>query len=168
MLFRSLGQPLRQLLSLFLDERDSGPLILTHVYLLVGMSLPIWLFPGPCSPKGILPGAGGLVPYAGVLAVGVGDTVASMFGSTMGEIRWPGTKKTMEGTATSVFAQIIAVAVFLIFDGAINLNSSYSWIVGSITLVAMLEVVCLGFKFGWNVPGKPPISLCLLTPSSLF
>ncbi|XP_062333440.1 dolichol kinase [Osmerus eperlanus] len=136
---RPLGQPLRQLLTLFLDERDSGPLILTHVYLLVGMSLPIWLFPGPCSPKGILPGTGGLVPYAGVLAVGVGDTVASVFGSTMGEIRWPGTKKTMEGTATSVFAQIIAVAMFLIFDGTINLNSSYSWIVGSITLVAMLE-----------------------------
>ncbi|KAG7268205.1 hypothetical protein CRUP_022894 [Coryphaenoides rupestris] len=136
---RPMGQLLRQLLTLFLDERDSGPLILTHVYLLLGMSLPIWLFPGLCAPKGILPGAGGLVPYAGVLAVGVGDTVASMFGSTMGEIRWPGTKKTMEGTATSVFAQIIAVAVFLIFDASINLNSSYSWIVGSITLVAMLE-----------------------------
>uniref|UniRef100_A0A3Q0S5J8 dolichol kinase n=3 Tax=Heroini TaxID=318529 RepID=A0A3Q0S5J8_AMPCI len=136
---RPLGQLLRQLLTLFLDERDSGPLILTHIYLLLGMSLPIWLFPGPCAPKGILPGAGGLVPYAGVLAVGVGDTVASVFGSTMGEIHWPGTKKTMEGTATSVFAQIIAVAMFLIFDSSINLNSTYSWIVGSITLVAMLE-----------------------------
>uniref|UniRef100_A0A3P8W977 dolichol kinase n=1 Tax=Cynoglossus semilaevis TaxID=244447 RepID=A0A3P8W977_CYNSE len=136
---RPVGQLLRQLLTLFLDERDSGPLILTHIYLLLGMSLPIWLFPGPCAPKGILPGAGGLVPYAGVLAVGVGDTVASVFGSTMGEIRWPGTKKTLEGTATSVFAQIIAVAMFLIFDSSINLNSTYSWIVGSITLVAMLE-----------------------------
>lgn len=88
---------------------------------------------------GALPGAGGLVPYAGVLAVGVGDTVASVFGSAMGEIRWPGTRKTVEGTATSVFAQIIAVAMFLIFDGTINLNTTYSWIVGSITLVAMLE-----------------------------
>ncbi|XP_054614207.1 dolichol kinase [Dunckerocampus dactyliophorus] len=136
---KPLGQPLRQLLTLFLDERDSGPLILTHIYLLLGMALPVWLFPDACAPKGILPGAGALVPYAGVLAVGVGDTVASVFGSTMGEIRWPGTKKTMEGTATSVFAQIIAVAIFLIFDGSINLNSTYSWIVGSITLVAMLE-----------------------------
>ncbi|KAM6985616.1 dolichol kinase [Aplochiton taeniatus] len=140
---RPLGQLLRQLLTLFLDERDSGPLILTHVYLLLGMSLPVWLFPGPCAPKGLLPGAGGLVPYAGVLAVGVGDTVASVFGSTLGEIRWPGTKKTMEGTATSVFAQVIAVAIFLIFDGSINLNSTYSWIVGSITMVAMLEAYTL-------------------------
>lgn len=136
---RPLGQLLRQLLTLFLDDRDSGPLILTHIYLLVGVSLPVWLYPSPCAPGGVLPGAGGLVPYAGVLAVGVGDTVASVFGSTMGEIRWPGTKKTLEGTATSVFAQIIAVALFLIFDPNINLNSTYSWIVGSISLVAMLE-----------------------------
>ncbi|XP_015222482.1 dolichol kinase [Lepisosteus oculatus] len=136
---RPVGHLLRQLLSLFLDERDSGPLILTHIYLLLGMSLPIWLYPGPCMPKGSLPGVGGLVPYAGVLAVGVGDTMASVFGSTMGEVRWPGTKKTMEGTATSIFAQIIAIALFLIFDEAINLNTSYAWIVGSVTLVSLLE-----------------------------
>ncbi|XP_073680367.1 dolichol kinase [Garra rufa] len=136
---RPLGEPLRRLLTLFLDERDSGPLILTHIYLLLGVALPIWLMPASCTPKGGLGGAGGLVPYAGVLAVGVGDTVASIFGSTVGEIRWPGTKKTFEGTATSVFAQIIAVVVFLIADSSINLNASYSWVVGSITMVAMLE-----------------------------
>ncbi|XP_077050494.1 dolichol kinase [Siphateles boraxobius] len=136
---RPFGPPLRCLLTLFLDERDSGPLILTHIYLLLGVALPIWLSPGTCTPKGGLGGAGGLVPYAGVLAVGVGDTVASIFGSSVGEIRWPGTKKTFEGTATSVFAQIIAVVVFLIADSSINLNASYSWVVGSITMVAMLE-----------------------------
>lgn len=136
---RPLGSPLRRLLTLFLDERDSGPLILTHIYLLLGVALPIWLLPGPCIPKGGLGGASGLVPYAGVLAVGVGDTVASVFGSTVGEIRWPGTKKTFEGTASSVFAQIIAVVIFLIADSSINLNASYSWVVGSITMVAMLE-----------------------------
>ncbi|XP_035377323.1 dolichol kinase [Electrophorus electricus] len=136
---RPLGAPLRHWLAVFLDERDSGPLVLTHIYLLLGVSLPVWLSPGPCTPRGGLPGAGGLVPYAGVLAVGVGDTVASVFGSTVGEIRWPGTKKTFEGTATSVFAQVIAVAIFLIADSSINLNASYSWVVGSIAMVAMLE-----------------------------
>ncbi|XP_028664906.1 dolichol kinase [Erpetoichthys calabaricus] len=136
---RPLGRLLRQLLTLFLDERDSGPLILTHIYLLIGLALPVWLFPGPCTSKGTFSGPGGLVPYAGVLAVGVGDTVASVFGSSLGEIKWPGTRKTVEGTATSVFAQIIAVALLLIFDGTINLNASYSWIVSSITLVSLLE-----------------------------
>ncbi|NWR03439.1 DOLK kinase, partial [Paradoxornis webbianus] len=133
------GQTLRHLLSLFLDERDSGPLILTHIYLLLGMSLPVWLFPRSCAPKGTLPGAGALVPYSGVLAVGVGDTIASVFGSTMGEIKWPGTKKTFEGTMTAIFAQIIAVALILIFDSSVNLNSSYAWILASVSLVSLLE-----------------------------
>lgn len=133
------GHLLRQLLSLFLDERDSGPLILSHIYLLLGMSISVWLFPRPCAPKGTLAGAGALAPYSGVLAVGVGDSVASIFGSTMGEIKWPGTKKTFEGTMTSIFAQIIAVAVILIFDSAVDLNASYSWILVSVSLVSLLE-----------------------------
>ncbi|XP_054030339.1 dolichol kinase [Dryobates pubescens] len=133
------GQALRQLLSLFLDERDSGPLILTHIYLLLGMSLPVWLFPRACAPKGALSGAGALVPYSGVLAVGVGDTMASVFGSTMGEIKWPGTKKTFEGTMTAIFAQLIAVALILIFDSSVNLNSSYAWILAAVSLVSLLE-----------------------------
>lgn len=136
---KPLGHTLRSLLSLFLDERDSGPLILTHIYLLLGMSLPIWLVPRPCTQKGSLGGARALVPYAGVLAVGVGDTVASIFGSTMGEIRWPGTKKTFEGTMTSIFAQIISVALILIFDSGVDLNHSYAWILGSISTVSLLE-----------------------------
>ncbi|XP_069870902.1 dolichol kinase [Dipodomys merriami] len=136
---KPLGHVLRSLLSLFLDERDSGPLILTHIYLLLGMSLPIWLIPRPCTQKGSLGGARALVPYAGVLAVGVGDTVASIFGSTMGEIRWPGTKKTFEGTMTSIFAQIISVALILIFDSGVDLNYSYAWILGSISTVSLLE-----------------------------
>ncbi|XP_006983477.1 dolichol kinase [Peromyscus maniculatus bairdii] len=136
---KPLGHTLRSLLSLFLDERDSGPLILTHIYLLLGMSLPIWLIPRPCIQKDNLGGARALVPYAGVLAVGVGDTVASIFGSTMGEIRWPGTKKTFEGTMTSIFAQIISVALILIFDSGVDLNYSYAWILGSISTVSLLE-----------------------------
>lgn len=79
------------------------------------------------------------MPYAGVLAVGVGDTMASVFGSTMGEIKWPGTKKTFEGTMTAIFAQIIAVALILIFDSSVNLNSSYAWILVSVSLVSLLE-----------------------------
>ncbi|XP_061460512.1 dolichol kinase [Rhineura floridana] len=133
------GHTLRHFLSLFLDERDSGPLILSHIYLLLGMSLPVWLFPRPCAPKGTLSGAGALAPYSGVLAVGVGDSVASIFGSTVGEVKWPGTKKTFEGTMTAIFAQIIAVAVILIFDSAVDLNASYSWILASISLVSLLE-----------------------------
>ncbi|XP_053552162.1 dolichol kinase [Bombina bombina] len=134
---KPLGQTLRNLLTLFLDERDSGPLILTHIYLLLGMSLPVWLFPRVCAAS--LSGPSTLLPYAGVLAVGVGDTMASVMGSALGEIKWPGTKKTFEGTMMSIFAQIITVALILIFDTNVSMNGGYTWILASITLVSFLE-----------------------------
>ncbi|XP_077334698.1 dolichol kinase [Lithobates pipiens] len=134
---KPLGQTLRTLLTLFLDERDSGPLILSHIYLLLGISLPVWLFPRLCATS--LSGPSTLLPYCGILAVGVGDTIASVCGSSMGEIKWPGTKKTFEGTIMSIFAQIIAVALILVFDSSVNINTGYVWLVGSITLVSLLE-----------------------------
>uniref|UniRef100_A0A8C5R375 dolichol kinase n=1 Tax=Leptobrachium leishanense TaxID=445787 RepID=A0A8C5R375_9ANUR len=134
---KPIGQTLRNLLSLFIDERDTGPLILTHIYLLLGMSLPVWLFPKFCTAS--LSGPSTLLPYSGVLAVGVGDTIASLCGSTFGEIKWPGTKKTFEGTTMSVFAQIIAVALILICDGGVNINSGYAWLIWSIAVVSLLE-----------------------------
>ncbi|XP_057675089.1 dolichol kinase [Corythoichthys intestinalis] len=132
---KPLGTPLRRLLASFLDDRDSGPLILTHVYLLLGMALPVWLSPTACASAG----AGGLAPYAGVLAVGVGDAVAAVFGAALGELRWPGTRKTVEGTATSVLAQVAAVALLLIFDAEVDLDGAFSWVLASVTLVAVLE-----------------------------
>ncbi|XP_038637472.1 dolichol kinase [Scyliorhinus canicula] len=136
---KPLGMMLSPMLATFLDERDSGPLILTHIYLLLGLTLPVWLFPGVFAPLSVFPGEVALAPYAGVLAVGIGDAMASVIGSTVGEVRWPGTKKTFEGTATSIFAQIIAVALILIFDKTVSLNGSYTWIVGSIVIVSLLE-----------------------------
>ncbi|KAG8447954.1 hypothetical protein GDO86_015166 [Hymenochirus boettgeri] len=134
---KPLGKILQNLLVVFLDERDSGPLILTHIYLLLGMSLPVWLYPRACTAS--LSGFSTFLPYCGVLAVGVGDSIASVCGSALGEIKWPGTKKTFEGTLMSIFAQIIVAALILIFDSSVNLNNGYVWILGSITLVSLLE-----------------------------
>ncbi|XP_077353248.1 dolichol kinase [Festucalex cinctus] len=133
---KPLGRPLRQLLTLFLDERDSGPLVLTHVYLLVGVALPVWLLPAACAPA---KGAGGLAPYAGVLAVGVGDAAAAALGSALGRIRWPGTKKTVEGTAASVLAQVAGVAALLAADAGVDLDGAHARVLGSVALVAALE-----------------------------
>lgn len=43
-------------LVVFLDDKDSGALILTHVYLLLGLALPLWLFPvdySKADPTGV-------------------------------------------------------------------------------------------------------------------
>lgn len=40
---------------------------------------------------------------------------------------------------TSIFAQIISVALILIFDSGVDLNYSYAWILGSISIMSLLE-----------------------------
>ena len=39
------GETIHSALEVFLDEKDSGPLILTHLYLLLGFAVPLWLYP---------------------------------------------------------------------------------------------------------------------------
>ena len=94
----------------FTDEKDSGSLILTNIYLLAGMSLPLWLDPGLTlsSPHHSQPAHFSL--YCGLLAVGVFDTVAAVVGSSLGRTRWrQSSGRTLEGSLAGLFATITAV-----------------------------------------------------------
>ena len=51
--------------------------------------------------------------YSGVLALGVGDSVAAVSGTLVGRHKWPGTSKTFEGTFMSVLCQLIVVAAII-------------------------------------------------------
>ncbi|KAH7925472.1 hypothetical protein BV22DRAFT_1046735 [Leucogyrophana mollusca] len=76
----------------FLDHKDSGTAILSHFYLLTGCAGPLWL-EGPSQ----------LLQYTGILALGVGDALASIVGKRIGKHRWsPSTSKTLEGSAAFV------------------------------------------------------------------
>ncbi|KAF2353008.1 hypothetical protein FHG87_016237 [Trinorchestia longiramus] len=147
----------------FLDEKDrSGKLILSPVYLLVGLSLPLWLLPlpipycVPCPrpsfscPSGdsvaeskipdsdpssdsipenmesfspfIRPTKIALCQLAGVLAVGIGDTFASICGTRYGKHKYPGSKKSLEGSACGVGSQLVVVVV-LVVCGVVEVGS---------------------------------------------
>lgn len=97
------GSYLYDAFKIFLDEQDSGLIILTHIYLLLGLSLPLWIF----SDGEYLKSGEFLPLYSGVLSIGVGDTAASVFGSLLGRHKWTGTKKTLEGTVAAVVSQVI-------------------------------------------------------------
>lgn len=59
----------------FRDEKDPGPLLLTHIYLLLGCAIPVWLHqPGA-------PGYSTGIASLGIISIGVGDATASLVGT---------------------------------------------------------------------------------------
>jgi dolichol kinase len=82
------------------DERDEGPLIVTHIYLLIGNALPLWV--------AVFSGFGrrGVLAVSGIVCLDVLDAVASVVGSRYGKTRWFSLQKTAEGTAAGVAAAV--------------------------------------------------------------
>ncbi|KAH0951120.1 hypothetical protein HN011_003740 [Eciton burchellii] len=104
-----LGEILHQGFTVFADEKDSL-LSLTAIYLLCGLSFPLWM---PSSNLTLL------VLLSGVLTVGIGDTAASFVGSRWGSHKWVDTKKTIEGTVACIFCQV-CVILGLTFCGFVD------------------------------------------------
>jgi len=101
------GKAIDAFMRSFTDKRDSGDIILTHTYLLLGCAMPLWMNGAICFHV--------LAPYAGILVLGVGDSMASIIGKRYGKNRWPGTRKTFEGTSAAVVSTIIAgVLIFIV------------------------------------------------------
>merc|ERR1719266_2010642 len=81
---------LNKIFQVFTDEKDQGDLILTHIYLLAGVSLPLWL-------SADLNDDNSLILLSGVLCTGIGDAIASIIGSKFGKCHILNTNKTIEG-----------------------------------------------------------------------
>ncbi|KAJ2451917.1 dolichol kinase [Coemansia sp. RSA 2424] len=101
------NKPIDAFMRRFIDYRDAGPIVTAHFYLLLGCAVPVWLG-GHSSVAGL----------AGVLSLGVADTAASMVGMKLGRVRWPGTAKTVEGTAGFCLSLLLAIGAVLRLEGA--------------------------------------------------
>jgi len=91
-----------------IDERDRGSLILTHLYLLAGCALPIWMSNSVANSTDSRSKLTSFLACSGLISVGIGDAVGGAIGKTYGQTRWPHTKKTVEGTIA------MAMSVFLV------------------------------------------------------
>ncbi|XP_012281810.1 dolichol kinase [Orussus abietinus] len=100
-----LGELLQEGFCSFVDEKDSI-VALTPLYLLSGLSFPLWM---PTDNLELLP------LLSGVLTVGVGDTAASTIGYKWGKHKWPGSHKSFEGTAACIISQLILIYGLLWF-----------------------------------------------------
>lgn len=100
------GRTIAEFMKAFIDHREGGRVILTHTYLLLGCALPLWLAP-------IISGFGAapLASNAGILALGVGDAMGAVIGSSFGRRKLFGSK-TIEGTLAILVSMGIASLLF--------------------------------------------------------
>ncbi|XP_057375490.1 dolichol kinase-like [Daphnia carinata] len=106
----------------FLDEKDQGTLILTHIYLLIGCSLPIWIFPLTSATDA----TDYLLLCSGIISLGIGDTAASIGGTLWGKTKLPGSSKSIEGTICSIMAEVLFILALFYF-GMFGVSSHLPW-----------------------------------------
>ncbi|KAI0379848.1 hypothetical protein F5Y04DRAFT_258472 [Hypomontagnella monticulosa] len=123
-----LSKPLASFLAPYVDGRDlRGPVVISHIFLLIGCAIPLWLSLGslPRTGDGYL--EGWEVPtrevsmVSGVVCVGLGDAAASLIGRRWGRRKWLwGGGKSLEGSvafAAAVFLGLTAARLWLHMGG---------------------------------------------------
>ncbi|XP_073140155.1 dolichol kinase EVAN isoform X2 [Henckelia pumila] len=129
-----LGQQVHKFMNAFTDHRDSDLIIISHFSLLLGCAIPIWL----SSDFSDRP----LAPFAGILSLGIGDTMASMVGHKYGVLRWSKSgKKTIEGTAAGITSVLAACFVLLPLLAATGYIFTMHWfsLIVAVTISGLLE-----------------------------
>ncbi|KAM3076040.1 dolichol kinase [Clarireedia jacksonii] len=110
-----LSKSLAYFLTPYVDGRDlKGPVVISHIFLLIGCAIPLWLSLG-ATPR---VGDGWDVPsretsmVSGVICVGMGDAAASLIGRRFGRRKWIwGGGKSIEGSVA--FAVAVGGALVL-------------------------------------------------------
>lgn len=127
------GAALYESFEFFRDEKD-GKILLTHIYLLFGCAVPLFLSDYLTTRSACF-----LELLSGILAVGVGDTVASVGGSLVGRLRWPDTKKTVEGTVLAFLGQMLfSYIVIVVFEYSLPVETMWRF-AAPLALVSLLE-----------------------------
>ena len=128
-----LSKHLAYFLTPYVDGRDlKGPVVISHIFLLIGCAIPLWLTLGSLPRTGTGPLAGWEVPIrevsmvSGVICVGMGDAAASLIGRRYGRHKWFWSGgKSIEGSvafATAVCLALCAAKAWLRVGGWVANN----------------------------------------------
>ena len=125
-----------------IDRRDHGTILLTHIYLLLGCALPVWLVCfGVESVRAPLTGSKFILAAAGMISTGIGDAMGAIVGSTLAKRRYPGSKKSPLGS----MAMLISMS-------------------GAITLILYLSQEA--FPFLGTLTWLPPLVICTIVEAT--
>ncbi|CAL3963404.1 unnamed protein product [Diplocarpon coronariae] len=133
-----LSKSLAYFLTPYVDGRDlKGPVVISHIFLLIGCAIPLWLSLGTLPRTGTDYLAGWEVPtrevsmVSGVICVGMGDAAASLIGRRYGRRKWLwGGGKSIEGSiafATAVGLALVLAKAWLKIGGW-PANNDDSWV----------------------------------------
>ncbi|KAJ4024249.1 dolichol kinase [Fusarium irregulare] len=112
-----LSKPIASFLAPYVDGRDfRGPVVISHIFLLIGCAIPLWLGLASVSRTGSGYLSGWEVPardvslVAGVICVGLGDAAASLIGRRYGRRKWFwGGGKSLEGSLAFAVAVVLGL-----------------------------------------------------------
>lgn len=94
--FTFVGQWLSQSLLVFQDFKDlKGPLNVSYIYLIAGVSMPMVF--DYCIDQRV-----SIKSFLGVISLGLGDSSASIIGKRFGSVKWRGGPKSVQGTVAFV------------------------------------------------------------------
>jgi dolichol kinase len=113
-----LSKPLAYFLTPYVDGRDlRGPVVVSHMFLLIGCAIPLWLSLAGSTFSGTSPWENWDVEardvsfIAGIICVGMGDAAASLIGRRYGRHKWPWSGgKSLEGSAAFAAAVTIGLS----------------------------------------------------------
>jgi len=154
--FWNIGLSVNDFYAAYFDEKDvsgkKGGFVVTHAALVCGCAAPLWLreilIQPPCHQCLHEMNASfevsrrdeifdRLLPLVGVLALGVGDAAGALIGIFFGKTKWPGTRRTVEGTIAMFLSMFIFVFLFCVENW---FNDMYETIRLILLLVALTAI----------------------------
>ncbi|KAG5977692.1 hypothetical protein E4U55_006613 [Claviceps digitariae] len=165
-----LSKPIASFLAPYVDGRDfRGPVVISHIFLLIGCAIPLWLALSSLPRTGSDCLAGWEVPtrdvsmVSGVICVGLGDAAASLIGRRYGRRKWLwGGGKSLEGSvafAVAVFLGLAAAGAWLRIGGWPTTDTDSMGVVASArnaglcaSLASLTEAVLTGGNDNVIVP----------------
>ncbi|KUI60817.1 Dolichol kinase sec59 [Cytospora mali] len=122
------SKPIANFLHPYTDGRDHcGPVVISHIFLLIGCAIPLWLSLASLPREGSGHMRGWEIPtrelsmVSGVVCVGLGDAAASLIGRRYGHHKWLWKGgKSLEGSvafSVAVFFGLLAANIWLKVGG---------------------------------------------------